>query len=185
MHTHYTRLMSLVLDDEATASQKADLQRHLAACPACATTWTQWQTLDVRLAAAPRLTPPPNLVAQVLGRLEERRLRQRRRRWIGSGLLVAWIGIAVASGLLLAGLLLWGLMHPLEGGLFATWAARLLSNLFRLVEVFYGCLSLAAGSFLGWGAAFCVALTACLAALWVWAVGHFGRWPREGAPAKG
>lgn len=185
MHKYYTRLMSLALDDEATAAQKADLQRHLATCRACATTWAHWQVLDARLASVPRLASPPDFVTQVVARLEERRLRQRRRRWIGLGVLVAWGGIALASGLFLAGLLLWGLLHPLEGSLFATWGARLLSNLFRLFDVFYGCLGLVAGPFLGLGAAFCVILTIGLALLWVWVVSHSGRWPREGAPVRG
>jgi anti-sigma factor RsiW len=185
MHAQYTLLMSLALDDQATAAQKADLQRHLTACSSCAAVWARWRALDLRLAAAPRVAPPPNFVAEVAARLEKRRLRQRRWRWIGSGVLMAWVGIAGALGLCVAGLLVWGLMHPLEGSLLAAWGARLLSSLAQLLGVVQGCLSLLGGPVLGLGAGFYVILTTGLAALWLWLViGRLG-WARPAVPVVG
>src|SRR5512139_136178 len=90
-HTDFTMLMSLVLDDEATAAEAARLREHLAGCDMCARTWQRWQELDRRFTLAPVQPAPIDFAASVAARLDERMTEQVRRRWLMAGLALSWI----------------------------------------------------------------------------------------------
>ncbi len=78
MHSEYTLLMSLALDDEAGAADLARLHAHLATCAECRKVWARWQEMDRRFQAEPLVTAPVDLAHQVAARLEERELQRRR-----------------------------------------------------------------------------------------------------------
>lgn len=100
MHSEYTWLMSLVLDEEATPDEAASLREHLRTCSACAGTWQRWQEVDRRLAAAPMLSAPAGLAEMVVARVNEAAVvHQRRRRFI------MWFGLASVAALLSSGLI--------------------------------------------------------------------------------
>lgn len=141
MHTEFTRLMSLVLDHEATPDEVARLQAHLALCPACCAVWVEWNALDRRLADAPMMAPSRNLVPAVMARLAERQAPQRRRWWLAPGLLLVWAAAAAALFLAVALLIWWGWQHPLEAALVISTAAQLLSGVvwwLRGMETVFG-----------------------------------------------
>ncbi len=168
MHDEYTGLMSVVLDDEATPEQATALRHHVADCGSCAAVWREWRALDVRLAATPALEPPVSLMAGLTARLAAHRAEHHRRRWLASGLVLAWAGMLCVVWLASVVALAWGYSHPVEVGLLLSSGAQIVSSLAWLLR---GAQALVGG----WGeaswpmvAGCFVSLTACLALLWVW-----------------
>ncbi len=168
-HTEYTMLMSLVLDEEATAGEAARLREHLAGCEVCARTWQRWQELDRRFTLAPVLPAPIDFAAAVAVRLDERMAEQARRRWFMLGLalscLVAVVFTVLALGVangwqtqLLAG----GPWNAAWAGIASIggWAYRAAAELVERM----GTPTVAAGA----GALLC--LTCGLATVWLWMV---------------
>ena len=172
MHADYTMLMSVVLDSEATADEMQRLREHLRACAACASVWERWQAADRRLGAAPRVAPAPTFTESVMARIAAQSLRQRRARWLGSGLLGAWL-VGSLSGLAVIGALVyWGSQYQgqasgaffaaLKGVDSATW---ILLDLLRLM----GGVDAPA---LAAGVGLLATLTCLLGMLWLWLVGR-------------
>jgi hypothetical protein len=73
-HEQCATIMSLVLDGEATPSEEAALDAHLAVCAPCMATWRRYRQLDRQLASAPLLCPPAGFAQGVVSLLEERKL---------------------------------------------------------------------------------------------------------------
>ncbi|MBU0495267.1 MAG: zf-HC2 domain-containing protein [Chloroflexi bacterium] len=106
------RDLALYLDERAAAPWSAELDEHLADCPACRTEWAMWQHVESLFAHTPQTEPPAEFVGAVLARVAtvtqvapaSVRL-SRRRYWAGGGL-VATMPLAAA---LLVSLIVWGL----------------------------------------------------------------------------
>lgn len=80
MHEHFTKLMSLVLDGEATLEERAQLDMHLRTCLACADVWDAWQKADRLLRQASIMVPPAGFLADFCVRLScDTSLRRLRR----------------------------------------------------------------------------------------------------------
>jgi predicted anti-sigma-YlaC factor YlaD len=167
MHKEFTSLMSAVLDREATAAETHQLHEHLASCPDCAQTWTHWRTLDRNLGAAPMIAPAPGFVWRVSARLE-REQQLRRRRWLGSGLLMAWAGIMALIWVVLVAAVVWGVTHPLEVGEVASSGVHLLSGLTWLVRTLQSFLADGGGIGLSLGLGFYLGLTVLVLLAWAW-----------------
>lgn len=169
-HTDYTMLMSLVLDDEATAAEAARLREHLVECDICARTWQRWQELDRRFTLAPLQPAPIDFAAAVAVRLDQRMAEQARRRWFMLGLalscLVAMLFTVLAFGL--ASGWHWQLLS--DGGPWsAAWTgiASIGGWMYRILAEFVtrlGTPTVAAGA----GALLC--LVCGLATVWLWMV---------------
>ncbi|MCX6031688.1 MAG: anti-sigma factor [Chloroflexi bacterium] len=183
MHENYTALMSLLLDREATAAEERELRTHLATCPACALTWDRWRVLDRRLTNAPLLAPPVGFTDRVLARLHERRQRSTWQKWLGSGLVLLWGVLFCGFWLAVAGLIWWGLRHPLEAALVLSTAAQLVSGVSWVLRSVGTVVSSVGTGTLALGVGLSGCLTGCLALLWVWVVGRSRSWVRAAAPA--
>jgi predicted anti-sigma-YlaC factor YlaD len=107
MHDEFTLLMSMALDNEASAEEVARLHAHLAGCAACRGVWGRWQEMDRRMLAAPRLTAPAGMAEQVAARLVERELQRRRVRWAASGLALGWLTLLALVALGATGVFAW------------------------------------------------------------------------------
>jgi len=169
-HPEYTMLMSLVLDDEATAAEELRLRAHVATCESCARTWQRWQELDRRFMAAPVLPAPIDFSAVVAARLDERLVEHSRRRWFVLGLSLSWV-VALLAGIALLGIANgWVLpLLPDSGPLYAAWSglASMGGWIVRAAVSFVeqtGTPTLAAGA----GVLLCV--TCALATVWLWMV---------------
>ncbi len=183
MHKEFTTLMSTVLDREATAAETERLHEHLTVCPVCAQTWTHWRTLDRYLAAAPLLMPAQGFVWRVAERIERERQRARRRRWVGSGLLLAWGGIMVLLWLGLVVSLVWAFTHPVEVGQVASAGAYLFSGLAWLLRTLQSILADGGGLELSLGVGFYLGITALVLLLWAWLLLREMGWLRPLATA--
>lgn len=85
---------------ELTGEERAAVNAHLAICSACARLAAAYQAVDDRLAALPRLDPPPRIRAEVLARLgESQRPWARRGRRLLARLATVVLLIALAVGL--------------------------------------------------------------------------------------
>lgn len=175
MHSEYTLLMSLALDDEAAAAELARLHAHLATCTECRRIWARWQEMDRRLQAEPLLVAPAGLAQQVAARLEERELQRRRMRWLGSGLALGWLALIFLGVLAAGGLFAWLSANLQQVGVLASTAAQALTAFNGLLR---GVVA-AAGSI---GAPVLAAILGCLACLtcglgmvWLWLVPQGGR----------
>lgn len=179
MHTEYTRLMSLALDHEASQDELQRLRAHLQDCPACAAVWSQWRALDRRLAAAPQVAPPASLAGQVLQRLAERELRQRRTRWVGSGLLLTWLVAFLLGSAGIWAAVDWIAAHPQQIAAALSGLAYFLSGvtwLARQLAMFLGELG---APRLAAGAGLFTTLTCLLAVMWLYVMGHNRPWVRS------
>ena len=96
MHSDYTMLMSVALDDEATPDELQRLREHVRTCAACAGIWERWQVVDRRFDAAPLMTPAPNFADAVMARIEARSLQRRQTRRYATGLVALVAGGFVA-----------------------------------------------------------------------------------------
>lgn len=71
--THKESLaLSAYLDGELDAGERALVDAHLSACPACAQELGELRFAKARLAAAPRRVMPPDLIAAIEARVESR-----------------------------------------------------------------------------------------------------------------
>jgi predicted anti-sigma-YlaC factor YlaD len=170
MHSDYTLLMSVALDDEATPDELQRLREHVRTCAACAGVWERWQVVDWRLDAAPLVTPAPTFTASVMARIEARSLQRRRTRRLGSGLIALCLAVSLLGLAILGGALYWGAHDPaqvsnvffafLRGVGAATW-------------IFLGFLWLMGGvgaPTLAAGVGLLATLTCLLSTLWLWVV---------------
>jgi anti-sigma factor RsiW len=174
MHSQYTELMSLILDDEASAEQTAEMHAHLATCQACAATWARWRAMDAHFRRAPMLAPSHDLADQVLARLKTRSQRRFWKGWLGVGIFLAWIAMAGAVVAALAGVIWWGISHPLQAGVTLSAATQLVSSFLWPVRGAAAALT-SAGLPLGYGIAGYFGVTCALLALWVWVVARRDR----------
>ncbi len=183
MHIEYTALMSSVLDQEAEPEEAARLDAHLATCPDCAATWECWRSLDACFAAVPALVPPEGIAAGVAARLAERRLRSRRRRWFGSGLLIAWAGSLVALWLALIGMAGWCVAHPTLPGAWAAASLQTLGGLARTLDGLRSALAALGLLPVSVGVGFYLCVTALAAGLWLWLMWRKSAWAQAVASA--
>lgn len=184
MHADYTLLMSLVLDGEATHAEEGRMREHLRACGACAGTWARWQAMDRRLAAAPFVAPSVDLVDRVMAQVEARELRRRRVRWMGSGLLVGWLGVALVGLAVIAALIILGTRHPNEARSVFSAALQLFNGASWLLiglVTFVGRLGAPA---VAAGAGLLATLTCVLGMLWLWVIGRSHTWRAQPIPAQ-
>lgn len=175
-HTEFTMLMSAVLDHEAPPGDQRKLQEHLSGCPACSQTWARWQELNTYLSAAPVVAPPPGFALHMAGRLEAERQRAHRRRWLGSGLLMAWAGSIAVLWLVLLGLVVWGYTHPLDLGRLAASGVQTLSGLADLMNALRSAIEGLGFLPVSLGVGFYVGVTALVAGGWLWLMAHKSAW---------
>jgi hypothetical protein len=114
VHERITLLMSLALDTMATPAEQLDQARHLIACPACAATWEELQSVDRWLAMTPPVAPARDLVAGVSRMLRPQAPVRSRSVWLPLGLMALGLLSQVTSCIAIAWLLWWGLRHPLD-----------------------------------------------------------------------
>ncbi len=106
----WTHRLSEYLDDDLTAAERAALERHLAACPACSTTLAELTGVVMQAHALPAPQPGRDLWEGIAERIAAERARsagsvsppapRARRRWTFSWpeLAAAALAIAVGSG---------------------------------------------------------------------------------------
>jgi predicted anti-sigma-YlaC factor YlaD len=136
MHAQYTSLMSLALDSEATVEQEANLRQHIEVCGSCAATWREWKALDRRLLMIPTVATPPDLLANILVRLDGRHPRPAyKKRWLASGVLLAWAVAACIFWAALIGGALWVYRNPVASSLLVSSVGQALSNLVGMLSV--------------------------------------------------
>ncbi len=176
MHVEFTALMSAVLDHEASATEVQRLHEHLAGCRACAQTWATWRSLDSLLAGAPLLTPPADFVLGVSLRLEQRRRQTRRRRWLGSGLLLVWAALIAAVWLVAGACLVWGITHPEGIGQLASSGTQTVASISGILHGLRAGLTGVGVWQLSLGLGFYLGLTAIVAAVWFWLMAHKSGW---------
>jgi predicted anti-sigma-YlaC factor YlaD len=176
MHADYTLLMSLVLDDEATPTEEGRLREHLRACGACAGVWTRWQAMDYRLAAVPFVAPPANLVDTVMAQVEARELRRRRARWLGSGLLVSWLAVALISLGIIATLVVLGTRHPGEAKMVFSGALQFLTGMSWLLIGLVTFMRGLGAPAIAAGVGVWATLTCMLGMAWLWVIGRSHIW---------
>lgn len=172
MHSEFTLLMSMVLDDEASVDELARLRAHLADCAECRSVWANWQEMDRRMLAAPRLEAPMGLADRIEARLAERELQRRRLKWLGSGLALGWLGLLGLSLLIATGLSTWLNGNLQEVGALASTAAQVLtvlSGLLRGVTTAVNSLGAPVLAALAGGLA---CLICALAMMWLWLAGR-------------
>jgi anti-sigma factor RsiW len=174
MHSDYTMLMSVALDNEATPDELQRLRDHVRTCAACAGIWERWQAVDRRLDAAPLVMPAPSFTGAVMARIEARSLQRRRTRRLGSGLVALWLVASLLGLAILGGVLYWGVQNPsqVSGVFFAA-----LKGVGTATWVFLGLLRLMGGvgaPTLAAGVGLLATLTLVLSMLWLWVVnrGH-------------
>lgn len=178
MHTEFTKLMSLALDHEADAAQMAVLQKHLAECAECAATWAHWQMIETHIHgwAKAMPSPTPGLTERVMMRLATRQRRQYYS-WLRAGFLLAWLGIAAISLLVLALGAWWGVTHPLQAGILVSVCTRVLSSALLSVRGAQTLLS-GAGVSLPWLVASYFGMTMVLFSIWIWLLARPAVWHR-------
>jgi anti-sigma factor RsiW len=171
MHTDYTMLMSLVLDEAASPDEEHRLLEHLRTCTACANIWERWQGVDRRLAAAPLVIPAVDLTDKVMASIAVRE-RDGRARRLSSGLVIGLLAASLMGLAAVSVLIFWGIQNPqqasgtffavLKGVNAATW---ILLGLLRAIG-YIGAPTLAAGVGL------LATATCLLSMLWLWVVGR-------------
>jgi predicted anti-sigma-YlaC factor YlaD len=172
MHSDYTMLMSVALDDEATPDELQRLREHVRTCAACAGIWERWQVVDRRFDAAPLMTPAPNFADAVVARIEARSLQRRQTRRYAAGLVVLSLAVSLLGLAILAGLLYWGAENPAQvsGVFFAA-----LRGVGTATWIFLGFLRLMGGvgapTLAAW-VGLLATVTCLLSMLWLWVVGH-------------
>ncbi len=181
MHAEYTLLMSLTLDGETTAAESHRLQEHLRACGGCAALWERWQAMDRRLAAAPLVTPPADLVDKVAARLEAHELRRRRARWLGSGLLASWLAVVLFGLAAVAILTIWGTRHPAEARMALVGTLRLVDGVSWLLIGLVTRVGELGAPTVAAGFGMVATLTCALGMLWLWVMGRSQIWLRRSA----
>lgn len=179
MHTEFTQLMSLALDDEASPDEVRRLRSHLSVCPACASLWAQWQAVDRRLAAAPSVAPPVSLVSRVSQSIAERELRRRRTRWVGSGLFLVWLLVFALGLTVIFGVADWFVGHPQQIAAILSALAHFLSVATWLLREFVAFLADLGAPRVAAGVGLFVTLTCTLAVIWLWIMGRSQRWLRS------
>jgi predicted anti-sigma-YlaC factor YlaD len=172
MHSDYTMLMSVVLDDAAAPDELQRLHEHVRTCAACAGIWERLQAVDRRFDAAPLVTPAPNFADTVMARIEARSLQRRQTRRYATGLVALTLAVSLLGLAVLGGLLYLGAQSPsqvssvffaaLRGAGTATW-------------IFLGVLRLMGGvgapTLAAW-VGLLATLTCLLSMLWLWVVGR-------------
>lgn len=125
-HDRARQVAALLLTGDVGAEERAFLERHLAACPACATATA---AMEQGLAALRSVSvrPEPALVASTQRRVREHALRLREEQGRRRGLVLSSMLAAVLTGV--TGLSLWRVLDWV-GGLAVTpsvWAPVLLT----------------------------------------------------------
>ena len=93
----YDEQMSLMLDGQLAAQERAKLEAHLAVCGACRARWVAFQQVDHVLANAAQVMPAPGFAA----RFATRRVRQEARRRVPQRVL-GGIGVFATGAVALA-----------------------------------------------------------------------------------
>jgi predicted anti-sigma-YlaC factor YlaD len=182
MHAEYTLLMSVALDGQATDAETHRLREHLRSCADCAALWERWQVMDRRLAAAPLVAPPEDLVDKVAARLEAHELRRRRARWLGSGLLASWLAVLLFGLAAAATLTIWGARHPAEVRMALVEMLRLVDGVSWLLIGLVTRVGRLGAPTVAAGFGMVATLTCALGMLWLWVMGRSQIWLRRSAP---
>jgi len=101
----FSAMMSERLDDQLDGAEIAAMNEHLMTCACCQAEWDSMQALDALFAEAQEVPAPCHFQAAVMERI---RRRERARRTITTGLMLA-LGAAAIGLLMLSPLLLWTL----------------------------------------------------------------------------
>ncbi len=168
MHSDYTLLMSVALDDEATPDELQLLREHVRTCAACAGIWERWQVVDRRFDAAPLMTPAPTFTETVMARIEARSAQRQETRHLGARLVVFWLAASLLGLAVLGGALYWGAQNPAQvsNAFFAA-----LKGVGMATWFFLGFLRLMGGvgaPMLAAGVGLLATLTCLLSVLWLW-----------------
>lgn len=182
MHDEYTLLMSLALDEEATAAETHRLREHLRACGECAALWERWQALDRRLSVAPLAAPPAHLAAKVAARLEAHELRRRQAWRFGSGLLASWLTVVALGVAAVALLVIWGTHYPAAARAALAGPLRLVEGISWLVVSLLVWVGRLGAPTVAAGFGIVATLTCALGMLWLWVMGRSQIWLRRSAP---
>ncbi len=100
----YRAWADAALDGDLTPEEQAELERHLAACPACRGYTADMRQIRQAAARLPRMAPGPEAWAGIAARLEQERDAGRARGWRAPLMILAvaaLLVLAVASSLLL------------------------------------------------------------------------------------
>ena len=98
---HPGDLLSALLDGEVTATERSDLDRHLAACRDCREELDGLAAARTAVRALPALEPPPGLLPEFEAKVHRFPSRP-----------IAWAAAAAAAGLLAVGLMTGGDQGP-------------------------------------------------------------------------
>lgn len=88
-HNPYEYLISLSLDDLLDEEEQAELDQHMQSCGACTDLYGRMELVDRMFAAPPEVTPPVNLTASIMGRIETYETRRRWQPWVIAVLVIA------------------------------------------------------------------------------------------------
>jgi predicted anti-sigma-YlaC factor YlaD len=172
MHSDYTMLMSVALDDEATPDELQRLREHVRTCAACAGIWERWQVVDRRFEATPLATPAPNFADTVMARIAARSLQRRQTRRYATGLVALSLAVSLLGLAVLGGLLYWGAQNPAQVSSVFFAAMR---GVGTATWIFLGVLRLMGGvgapTLAAW-VGLLATITCLLSMLWLWVVGR-------------
>ena len=173
MHTEYTMLMSVALDDEATPAEEQRLRDHLRTCAMCAGVWERWQAVDRRLEAAPLMIPSPTFADTVMARIEAQALRPKRARWMDTRLMLVWLAAGLLLALALSGLLFyWGAQNPAQVSNIFFAALRGVGTATWILLGFLRLMGGVGAPMLAAVVGLLATLTCLLSMLWLWVVGR-------------
>ena len=103
-HDTFTEKISLWLDEELSAPEVAELEAHLAGCPACQQTHQTMQRVDTLLHSGSKvlIAPAPGFVQRFETRLAQQQTREQGHVWLGLGvLLLGTICLFILGGVIL------------------------------------------------------------------------------------
>jgi anti-sigma factor RsiW len=115
----YEEEMHRALDDELGPEERARLEEHLAACPACRRDYAALERAVAAFEAAPRLEPSPTFAVGVMRRVRAAKARETRTRrgW-------SWVGGAATAAAAAGNVVFWGrVFRPALGVSAFSWVA--------------------------------------------------------------
>jgi anti-sigma factor RsiW len=133
----YKEEMHRALDGELGPEERAGLEAHLAACPACRRDYEALTRALAAFEAAPRLEPSPTFAAGVMRRVRLAEARQARAKRF-----FAWAAAAATAAVAAGSIAFWGrVFRPAVGATAFSWAVdvvRLFTGGWTLVRAFAG-----------------------------------------------
>lgn len=145
-HNPYDLMMSLALDGELGEREQEELQLHLQVCAPCADAWQHMRWIDAMFTRPSYATPPVNLTAQVMARIEAYERSRRSQPWA----IAAFTLITLAAAVSIAAPVLFfalGLHHNL---LTLPLVGNILGFMLRVLATLQGSVELALNALRNW-----------------------------------